>query len=147
MKAALLLCLMMTISAQVRGATYEVPVEENLKPFATFELNEFQKTTDGHNVSVKYVLPEILTGSNTTIEMAGTVDEGTEHFSLTGVQGKADCEGLEKTVCTVTYSGLFVDTENATLAIKKISKTKEEFGMRLEVMRNFSTDPIGSIYY
>lgn len=131
------------------AATYEVPVSEGLKEFAKFELSDFEKKIEGNHISVKYKLPKVLTGTRQNIELQGMLPAVGENLLLVGDHGVATCVGpySATSTCTVEYNDLSFDQEKALKAIRAISKSETEVGARLEVMKSFSTDPVGIIVY
>ncbi|MBC7429244.1 MAG: hypothetical protein H7336_11565 [Bacteriovorax sp.] len=50
-------------SLDATPAHYEVPVSEELKEYAFFELVDLEKTINGDKMIVEYSLPDILTGN------------------------------------------------------------------------------------
>lgn len=129
-------------------AKYEVPVSEELKEYSQFELPDFEKKVDGNKVSVEYTLPDLLTGNLEKIELRGQIRANKNEILLTGEKGTAKCVGLLSTItCTVSYYNLNLDETKAIEAIKNMSTTDKEFTGRIEVMRSFSTDPVGIITY
>lgn len=134
-------------SSLALAATYEVPTAVALKDYARFELKDFSKSREGHFVSIKYTLPEELTGEKQDIELSGIAEEG-KTFLLFGEQADAECLNYASTInCTIRYNDLEIDEAKALKAIRKISKSEEEVSGRVQVMRFFSTDPVGIISY
>lgn len=130
------------------AATYEVPTTDALKDFARFELKDFSKKAEKNYVSIKYTLPEELTGTKQHIELEGFAGVEGQTFLLFGDQAQAECLNYSSTVnCTIRYNDIEVDEDKALKVIRKISKSNEEVGARLEVMRFFSTEPVGIISY
>ncbi|MBC7715253.1 MAG: hypothetical protein H7177_18045 [Rhizobacter sp.] len=135
-------------SLDATPATYEVPVSEELKEYAVFELSDLEKKIKGDRFVVEYSLPDVLTGNIEYIHLEGKIQANKDEVVMIGDKGAARCKGVyTETTCTVQYNGLEIDADKATEAIKNISKSdKETFG-RIEVMRAFSTDPVGIIVY
>ncbi len=137
-----------TVEKIVAEAKYEVPVSAELKEYASFELPDFEKKVDGDKVSVEYTLPSVLTGNLEKIELKGKVHTNKDEILLKGYKGAAKCVGLLSTItCTISYENLNIDEAKAIEAIKSMSTSEEEFTGRIEVMRAFSTDPVGIITY
>lgn len=129
-------------------ASYEVPVSEDLKEYAQFELPDFEKKVDGDKFSVEYTLPAVLTGNAERIELNGKVRANKDEILLTGKKGAAKCVGLLSTItCTISYENLDIDEGKVIEAIRNMSTSDKEFSGRIEVMRSFSTDPVGIITY
>lgn len=149
MKSLMTFLCMTVLISHVQAATYEVPVAEDLKEFATFTLENFEKSLDGDTITVRYDLPNILTGVNEHISLQGAqVPEGSD-LILFGDKGVAKCISAtySESVCSVAYFNLKFDEESAINSIKSISKSGVETLGRIEVMRAFSTDPVGIIKY
>ncbi len=141
-----LLCL--TYGSLSFGATYEVPTDEALKPFATFELKDFKVHLIGRTLFIRYHLPEMLVGYSERIWLKGKIDSDKGTVVLTGPNAKATCNGVyESMKCQISYEALDIDEAAALTAIKEISKSSLETSSRIQVMRAFSTDPVGIISY
>lgn len=135
--------------SQTHAATYEVPVAEELKEYATFALENFEKSLDNNIISVKYDLPNTLTGTKEHISLQGAQVADGEDLIMFGDKGVAICKSAtySESVCSVEYFNLKFDEESAINSIKSISKSGQETLGRIEVMRAFSTDPVGIIKY
>ncbi len=131
------------------AATYEVPVAEGLKEFAKFKLSDFEKRIEGNTIFIKYKLPRLLTGTRQNIELQGLLPTDGKNLLLVGDLGVATCVGTYTAIstCTVEYNDLSFDQEKAEKEIRAISKSETEVGARLDVMKSFSTDPVGIIIY
>lgn len=148
MKTFLSICLAVVMTNSATAATYEIPVAAGLKKFATFELNDFEKKIDGDKVTIKYYLPFELVGNYERIKLEGRMTKESNSLILIGKKAVAICEGGYITMmCTVEYENLEIDKEAAVDIIRSISKSPEEVSARIEVMRAFSTDPVGIINY
>ena len=129
-------------------ARYEFPTSEELKEYATFELADVEKTIKDNKLIIEYNLPDILTGNVEHIELKGKIRANKDEVVMIGDKGAARCKGIyTETTCTIQYNGLEIDADKAILAIKNISKSDKETSGRIEVMRAFSTDPVGIIIY
>ncbi len=129
-------------------AKYEVPVSEESNEYAVFELPDFEKTVSDNNLKVEYTLPAVLTGNEVRIELKGKLRFNNNEVILKGEKGSAFCSGIQSVItCKVFYENLLIDEEKAIAAIKSISTSSKEFNGRLEIMRSFSTDPVGIITY
>ncbi|MBY0414418.1 MAG: hypothetical protein K2Q18_09640 [Bdellovibrionales bacterium] len=147
MKTLLMIFIASTLStAHAEKTTYEVPVVKALEEFASFDLKDFEKKIDGDKLMVKYHLPDLLTGRNEHIHLEGRIQANSSEVLLVGDKGIAKCQAFYDT-CQVEYYNLNIDEEAAKDAIDKVSKTLEERQARIEVLRVFSTDPIGVIRY
>lgn len=148
MKLLLVSILALSFSSHSFAATYEVPVTESLKEFAKFDLVNFKKRIDGDKMTIKYNLPSLLTGSVQKIRLEGNIVNPTEEFIMIGDNAVAICTGPYSTAtCKVEYNNLTIDAEKAIQAIRQVSKSEAEVGARIEVMKSFSTDPVGIITY
>lgn len=144
MKTLILLCLLPTLA--MAKMQYEVPVASELKEFATFEINDFVRTVKGDEVTIGYTLPRVLTGSLVYIELKGKVTSQDSESIMVGDKGLANCD-REYRKCTIEYFNLSFDQEKAKELIEGISQSPFETAARLEVMRVFSTDPVGIVTY
>ena len=135
--------------SQSMAATYEVPVADGLKEFATFKLENFVKRIDGETITVSYKLPVVLTGNEENIVLTGKVVSEGSDVILQGLKGIAICKSpvYEDSVCSVEYFNLKFNQEKAINEITSISKSAVEQLARIEVMSSFSTDPVGIIKY
>lgn len=148
MKAFLTFNILMTVSFNVLSATYEVPVKSELKKYASFELTGFSKIEKDGNIKIKYELPNVLTGSPEVIELEADNYTGLEDFILKGEHGEAKCHVKKPiTKCAIEYTNLVIDEKLATDEILKISTHGLEASKRIEVMKAFSTDPVGIVTY
>jgi hypothetical protein len=146
MKAFLLFCFSAIAATSAMGATYEVPVAPELRNYATFELENFEKVEKDGKIMIGYDLPLMLTGTVEHVKLEGTYVEGSESLFLVGDKGTATCSSLYA-ICKVEYYNLEINPEKATTFIRSISKSHLEFASRIEVMKSFSTDPVGFINY
>ena len=148
MKALSIFLFSMLMTQALMGATYEVPMAEGLKEFSTFTLSDFEQEKVGNKIFVRYSLPQVLTGVNQKVELSGIMSaEGS--LLLVGDSAMAMCIGSYTggSTCTIQYNDLIIDQEKALKSIRSISKSETEVGARLEVMKSFSTDPVGIITY
>lgn len=144
-----LLSLILLVGAPSFAATYSVPVEESLKNYAHFELEDFNIAEYEGAVTVKYKIPALLTGVDQVVEFGGKIDPKAETNILTGSNGVLNCtrELQEKYECKVQFKNLQFDHENAVLLINEASSSNSEFRSRLKVMKSFSSDPVGVLSY
>ncbi|MDD4973284.1 MAG: hypothetical protein PHY93_02990 [Bacteriovorax sp.] len=149
MKTSLFALILCCSIQSVFAATYSVPVEEELKVYANFEINSFKATETNGAVTVKYKIPKLLTGIEQEVEFNGTVDPKADTNILTGSNGVLTCsrEVQEKMECKVEYKNLQIDKEKAIKIINKISLSANEASGRIAVMNSFSSDPVGFIHY
>ena len=149
MKASLITILFFLSLQSAYSATYSVPVANEYKEYAQFELNEFKSIEYDKTTTIKYQIPIELTGIAQTVEFSGAFLPGAEMNILTGPNGTLSCskEVVEKMECKVAYTNLKFDEKKAALLIHKASSNPSETLGRLFVMRAFSSDPVGIIHY
>ncbi len=128
------------------AATYKVPVDPVLDKYAQFDLMDFEKTTSDDIIQIRYRLPETLTGKTQWVELEGMMSP--DITLLFGDNAQAICIGeYTLTNCTIEYNNIEINQAEALRAIKKISISDEEVSGRIEVMKAFSTDPVGILSY
>lgn len=147
MKASLFI---LFFSVQVAGAaTYSVPVQDDLKPYASFNLKKFNLKNYEGETTVKYKLPLELTGIEQKVEFAGVINSKAQQNILTGKNGTMVCEknSEAKVSCQVEYKNLEIDEKEAISNIVQSSHSRSEMAGKIQVMRAFSSDPVGIITY
>jgi hypothetical protein len=151
MKNSLKASIIFLFSFNLLAAQYEVPVSPDLIAYSTFLLSGFDKKLDGDEVTIKYHLPKMLVGSLPIIKLTGKIVDLTvknQEFELNGEFGEAKCVGSYATMkCVVEYHDLEVNEAQALQEIKSQSLNLEEEEKRIQVMKAFSTDPVGIITY
>lgn len=149
MKTSFLIILLALNLQNAVAALYTVPVAEELSEYASFELDNFKSKAENNEVEIKYKIPMVLTGVQQEVVFTGQVDDKAYSNTLSGPNGKMVCtKGLMEAVkCEVTYADLLTDEDKAIETIKKISKDNSEVFGRIEVMKAFSSDPVGIIHY
>ena len=149
LKYAAMTVLLLTIGqaafAGIRSATYEVPTSQSdLKAASIFKLRKLSVTEDIENkTTVKYLVPEELTGVTNEIEFTGALDMN--GGNLSSQFGNLNCIANSNVMmCTATYQHLKF---NQDLAVQLMTNKYggEELAKRLSVQEKFSTDPIGII--
>lgn len=118
-------------------ATYEVPVPDNLKDVATFELDDVYKTIKPGSRDLRYVLPLEITGVKNEIKLHS--DDG-KQFS--GPNADAVCA---RDVCNIKFKNLSFDRQLASNVISAKGFTGQALDRRLAVFDSFSGDPAGII--
>ena len=149
MKASFLIFLMIGFIQVASAATYTVPVSAELIVYAKFELEGFKSQEGNGTVTVKYNIPNLLTGVDQQVEFNGKYDDKAEVNVLTGKNGVLTCtkEENDKVECRAEYKDLQKDSAKAEALIRKIATSPLEIQGRLSVMRAFSSDPVGIIVY
>jgi hypothetical protein len=127
-------------------AAYEVPTSQNeLKASSIFQIDDISiKQNKDYTTTIKYVVPEELTGLRNKLDFTGNLSSGSGE--LTSEHGFMKClSNRKKMMCTVTYQQLDFDSG---LAQQKMSNKfkDEELNNRLTILEKFSTDPVGIIH-
>ena len=127
-------------------AAYEVPTSQNeLKASSIFQIDDISiKQNKDSTTTIKYVVPEELTGLRNKLDFTGNLNSGSGE--LTSEHGFMKClSNRKKMMCTVTYQQLDFDSG---LALQKMSDKfkNEELKNRLSIQEKFSTDPVGIIH-
>lgn len=147
MKAMMTIFSVLVMTSSSWAVTYEVPVSEELKQYAAFELTDFDYKLVGSKIILDYKLPKILVGNETRIqietELRAENDEKGENVE------QAECIGdVSVFTCTIKYDArLKIDQRAAIKAIREISGSRTEALGRIKVMRAFSTEPVGIVKY
>ena len=146
-KFSFLIVLLSSVSAfaGIKKATYEVPTSVNeLKDSTVFNLADASVSMDSETVTtLKYLVPEELTGEKNEIEFSGVMNEN--EGVLNSEYGSLKClTNKNQMMCTASYLHLKFDSDKA----KQIMAQKfqgQELENRLRLQEKFSTDPIGVI--
>lgn len=134
-----------TAFAGIRSATYEVPTSQNdLKASSVFKIRKLAVTEDIENITtVKYLVPEELTGVSNEIEFTGKLD--INGGNLSSQFGNLNCLASSNVMmCTASYQKLEFNHELA-IELMTAKYAGEELSKRLTLQEKFSTDPIGII--
>ncbi len=88
-------------AVQTVSAIYKVPATADLASYSRFPI-DVDIITDEQNgtLTIRYTLPEEITGNKETLEFAGQQKKG-DQYILEGAQGKAKCAGTS--VCEIEY--------------------------------------------
>ena len=123
------------------SATYEVPVTDDLKPFATFSINDIRSTDTNGRVEIRDTLPMQLTGIKNEIVLTSTAHttNGT-YTNFSGPNGEANCN---ESACNVVYKNIKLD--GAAVRQNFIAQGIGGLGLdkRMNVFASFSGDPAG----
>jgi hypothetical protein len=150
MKACIITLILLMSAHNAFAVTYTVPVSADLSEYATFELENFQFTDNHNSVSVKYKIPKTLTGVEQIVEFYGVVNPSAASNFLFGKNGTIECPTVakeEKLVCKVEYKNLLSNESQAISIISKTTSNRKDFLGRIQVMRSFSSDPVGFLHY
>lgn len=145
MTISVLLLTSISVFAGTKQATYEVPTSQpDLKNSTLFTLSKVSVSRNIDNVTtLKYVVPEELTGEKNEIEFSGVLNES--EGNLSSEYGVLNClTNKNQMMCTASYMKLKFDSEKAKdLMAQKFQG--QELENRLRLQEKFSTDPIGVI--
>ena len=127
---------------------YWVPVEDALKPFGLYPLDDICWFGDGASFGLGYRLPPELTGHDDSMIQLSGVDAGLPSFKLTSSHGDADCvRNAGMVSCQIKYRGLKTDMARAKQLLTSEVADAAELGLRLTVTERFQADPIGVISF
>lgn len=146
MKALFLVALLpfAALAAGERAATYEVPVREELKAYATFPMDPVRVTINGGEMSVRYEMPLSLTGVKSEQEFRGLL--GKERTELRSAQGTMACIASEN-ACRVKYSYLQIDERSAEAELVRLGFIGPELESKLMVVAALGGDMQGIIRF
>lgn len=124
--------------------SYEVPVKDpNLADYAVFKLHQVHLEQEGNHFKLKYLVPVELTGEENFVEFSGTFENGSG--TLTYEKAKMECLADQSTfTCKVAYQDLKMDSKKAEEILTAHLKG-EDLQRRLQIQRDFSTDPVGLV--
>ena len=126
--------------------TYSVPVPQELEPYAVFPNMESEYIQNGDHLTIRYPLPVELVGADRNVITLSGRMTNPRHFRLRGESVDARCNDIDgKLNCTVDYKDLEVNEQSVREAIIQKFPDPFEQGMRLQVARIFSGEPIGII--
>lgn len=131
--------------ASVKDATYEVPTSQaDLKTASIFKIKKLAITQDTDNITtIKFMVPEELTGIKNLIEFRGVLDNNVGNLS--SEYGNLNClSNSAEMMCTVSYQKLNFESQLAkNLMAEKFQGA--ELQNRLAIQERFVSDPIGVI--
>lgn len=116
---------------------YDVPVSDELKPYATFEIKDVKSRTRDGVQEIRYDLPLELTGAKNTVHLRSI---GNDRFAAPNAEALCTLD-----TCTITYKDLAIDATAAANLISARSATPNELESRIKVFERFSGDPVGVI--
>jgi hypothetical protein len=124
---------------------YEVPVvDEALREFARFEIENYRARFKDDQLQVDYHLPTELTGAENHVTFRGP--KGERHPRVLTGAGNSTME-CEAGRCRVLYDGAKFDLPKREEILRSISKTEHEFTARLRVGESFRADPGGIVIF
>lgn len=120
------------------SSLYEVPVPDDLKDVALFEISDVRVRTRDGVEQIKYNLPLELTGVENRIRLSANGD-GT----YSGAHAEATCS--EKT-CSLKYRDLKFDEAAVRDLFKRRGIEDIELDRRMAVFEHFNGNPAGIIH-
>jgi hypothetical protein len=130
-------------------ARYSVPVSEELKPFADYDLSDATVWINDKYLQVSYDLPLLLTGAANHIALKGFRDsEGVYQVQDKSHGHSANCRvnPPNELNCKVFYGDLTVNETNAVERIATLYASDEAMKVgKMKMVRIFSGDPIGFV--
>jgi hypothetical protein len=131
------------------NATYRVPVEAELAPFATYPLDRVRFEVEEDQVRIRYAFPRWLSGVSAGVVLEGNYAEDVTSFDVTaGDLGSGSCTRTGASFeCHEDLPGLDVDREGAAERMLDAELPSAEVEQRLRVTDVFSTDPIGILAF
>jgi hypothetical protein len=129
---------------------YSVPVSEELAPYATFKIKNYEIKKANGVLTVSYDLPQELVGKKgLTISLKGKFSSEAETITLHGPKGEADCTVPEKNVlvCAIEMKDLAINSVSVTRFLTGLSTSSAEFEARQKVAEQFLGEPAGIITY
>jgi hypothetical protein len=119
------------------AAVYYVPVPQDLVRYSVFDVGGATVTETKDTVTIKYSVPEELTGAVNPIEISGKrVQDGP--VMLKGGLAVMECSADEDySNCAVTYTGLRFEPEARTQLLKARAHSEEELNQRMQIAQRF----------
>jgi len=134
-------------ATQTVSTIYEVPVTQDLLNHSKFPVDvEIVTHEQSNQVTLRYALPEVLTGNTDVMEFTGRQKKA-DRYVLDGAQGKAKCDG--SSFCEVEYTAAKMNfnwarTEEIVMS-SNLSDTEKT--ALLKVACSFHSDPFGIIHF
>lgn len=129
-------------------ATYQVPVETNLRSYAMFDLKDATVNRDENNViSISYCLPHDIAGEGKMIELTGTAPaKDGVFFSVTWEATNTSGQCVESAgilTCMLRYPNIPFNAADTEEYLNRKYAGDENLDKRVNVMRVFSSNAIG----
>lgn len=135
------------ITTSAFAATYEVPVQPELKPYAQFQMAPPVMSREGEHTVIRYSLPPELVGPNHPgITMTGDNYSG-DQFQMTSDNGVANCVRTDSVRCDVHFKNLNINAQEVRRYLFQHSKSHQEFQQRSQVALMFGSQPVGILRY
>lgn len=122
--------------AEYKGE-YEVPVREELRPFAIYPMEAVTVKYDGDGINISYEMPVTLTGAVNRVEMRG-IEAWDGSLSFSGPLGTAVCAAPRGESCRMSFRGLAINLDLAAQALDLAGASPEEKFARLEITRGIA---------
>ncbi len=146
MKSSAILSLLLLLAPLFsQAATYEVPTDPSLAPYAKYDIQNYTLSVVGDQVRVEYDMPMALTGVPQTVVMSGTLSAD-KIAQIQGPQGEALCQFMLKS-CQISYKNLNIDPAAVTKHLMSLNLNPLELQGRAQVALSFAGDPIGVIHF
>lgn len=128
----------------IRG-TYEVPVTDELKSFASYPVKFKADTYQENPNQIDFPLPAALVGEETLVKMTRT-DSTSDTWSGPNVLGQ--CQMIERYfTCKVKFNNLQIDTNKVEAVVSAQFPDATQTQGRLAVASLFHGEPIGILRY
>jgi len=128
----------------IRGF-YEVPVSNELKPYAIYPIKFKADTYETNPDEIVFPLPAELVGEEFYVKMA-KVEDSENLWAGPNVEGSCSIINREFK-CKVKFNNLIINQSQVEQVIKNTYQNQSEVGGRLQVAQLFGTEPIGYITY
>jgi hypothetical protein len=129
------------------AATYEVPVQPELKAVAQFEIQAPEFSQASGFMVMHYQLPPELVGPNHPGVTLRTSDYEKDQFQMSSEYGTANCVRGAQVECKMHLKNLNINAAGVRMVLARSSKTGAEFNQRLQVASLFARDPVGILVY
>jgi len=130
------------------NGTYTLPIESDLKSFATWKLSMVKWIQNKNYVSVTYKMPEDLVKEKESLfTLTGTIVHNSPFVLLKSESAKAQCTPLKSgdIICIVRFTNIEPILQIEAFFQNQYKDTKESTS-RIQVAKMFSFDPIGIIH-
>lgn len=126
-------------------ATYEVPVTDDLKPYASFDLSAFIGKKANEEVVLYHLPPELTGGKAIPIRLTQKSKSPSGMTALyEGLMGEAGCMFLAReTLCTISYPKMNLDPKAVEDYLSERFKGDPALPFLLDVAASFGSEPVG----
>ena len=124
---------------------YQVPVADELKAFADFQVNFVSSKPAENPTTLRFQLPKELIGTAGYYTIR-KLSETSNRWS--GPNASGTCDQREHVIrCTLRFHDLVMDLSEVEKAINAMPKSPGEKMNRLQVATSFMAEPIGILTY